>query len=145
MSLLLGLSKIKNGIEKENWEEVKSGYELLSGETVQKKELVVEKQTKKRGRPKSTKTPQLLESFETPEAILIGKHKKPNKFTDDGTLFPEDKIIDRLLHVSPPQPRTRKSDIVTVSCQGCSKSFEISKSLILGDSRLLCNNCCKRS
>lgn len=68
-----------------------------------------------------------------------------NKFEELGLhrLHKEDTKIDKILNQNPPSPRTRKAQILSVTCRVCGKTEKISSNL-LHDSqeRYKCNKCC---
>lgn len=140
MSLLVGLSKIKEGINSQNFELVIQGYELITGEKITNVVKVPEKP--KKGRPKKTATtaPAMINTTQ----ILLGKDRKPNGFVDTGELYQEDKIIDAKLHVKPPVSRREPPQIVKCTCAECGKVYEVVSSLYIADARKLCNTCSKR-
>lgn len=144
MSLIQALSKIKAGIENGDMQLVADGYEILSGDKVVVKEnfdMIVEEKPKK-GRPKKNVT--TLVTTNKVDQILLGRDKKPNKFTDNGELFVEDKIIDAKLHIKSPVKRRPPAQILQLSCQECGKQYELSSELYVKDARKLCGKCCKR-
>ena len=125
-------------------ENTQKKLESLSEEDLFKVSKMIQKLSRKNSSSPSNKKQRFVSSTRGNDSGGKKESKGENLFLSmpERNAHKEDSEIDRLLSVHPPTERNRASSLISVVCNSCGKTMEVSASIVPQErDRFICNNC----
>ena len=125
-------------------ENTQKQLQSLSEEDLFKVSKMIQKLSRKNSSTPKNKKQRFVSSTRGNDSSYKKESKGENLFLSmpERNAHKEDSEIDKLLSVHPPTERSRASSLISVVCNSCGKTLEVSASIVPQErDRFICNNC----